>query len=72
MKRAGVVDSLDPIHLHVIRSGITYFGEFKEESLASSKLRWDVSSDEVKIREPFGYKNFFTATFGVERYAKLL
>jgi hypothetical protein len=25
MKREGVLDSLDPIHLHVIHSGITYF-----------------------------------------------
>jgi hypothetical protein len=65
MKRAGVVDSLAPIHLHVIHSGITYFREFKEESLVASKLRWDVSSDEVKSIEPFGYKKFFAATFRV-------
>jgi hypothetical protein len=72
MKRVGVVDSLAPIHLHVIRSGLTYFEEFKEEALAASKVRWDVSSDEVKSREPFGYRNFFAATFRVERYARLL
>jgi hypothetical protein len=72
MKRVGVVDSLDPIHLHVIHSGLTYFGEFKEEALAASKLRWDASSDEVKSREPFGYRNFFAETFRVERYARLL
>jgi hypothetical protein len=72
MKRVRVVDSLAPIHLHVIHSGITYFREFKEEALVASKLRWDVSSDEVKSREPFGYKNLFVATFKVEIYAKLL
>ena len=72
MKRAGVVDSLAPIHLHVIRSGLTYFEEFKEEALVASKLRWDVSSDEVKSRESFGYRNFFVATFRVEIYARLL
>jgi hypothetical protein len=58
----GVVDSLAPIHLHVIHLGITHFGELKEEVLATSKLRWDASSSEVKSREPFGYRNFFVAT----------
>jgi hypothetical protein len=33
MKRVGVVDSLDPIHLQVIHLGITYFRELKEEAL---------------------------------------
>jgi hypothetical protein len=72
MKRAGVVDSLAPIHLHVISLGLTYFGELKEEDLVASQLRWDVSSDEVKSREAFGYRNFFAATFRVERYDRLL
>jgi hypothetical protein len=72
MKRPGVVDTLAPIHLHVIHSGIAYFKEFKEEALASSKLRWDVSSNKVKSREPFGYRNFFVATFRVERYSILI
>jgi hypothetical protein len=54
MKRGGVVDSLAPIHLQVIRSCITHFRELKEEALAASKLRWDASSSEVKSREPFG------------------
>jgi hypothetical protein len=39
MKRAGVVESLAPIHLHVIHSGITYFREFKEEALVAAKLK---------------------------------
>jgi hypothetical protein len=72
MKRAWVVDSLAPIHLHVISLGLTYFGELKEEDLVASQLRWDVSSDEVKSREAFGYRNFFAATFRVERYDRLL
>jgi hypothetical protein len=72
MKRAGVVDSLAPIHLQVIHSGITYFRELKEEALAASQLRWDASSNEVKSREPFGFRNFFATTFRVERYYKLL
>jgi hypothetical protein len=72
MKRARFVDSLALIHLHVIHLGITYFRELKEEALAASKLRWDASSDEVKSREPFGYRNLFAATFRVERYSRLL
>jgi hypothetical protein len=71
-KRVGVLDSLAPIHLQVIRSGITYFREFKEEALAASKLRWDASSDEVKSREPFGYRNFFATTCRFKRYSRLL
>jgi hypothetical protein len=35
-------------------------------------VRWDSSSNEVKSREPFGYRNFFPATFRVERYSRLL
>jgi hypothetical protein len=62
MRRKGVIDSLAPIHLQVIRSGITHFRELKEEALAASRWRWDASSNEVKSREPFGYKNFFAAT----------
>ena len=72
MKRGGVVDSLAPIHLQVIHSGITRFRELKEEALAASKMRWDASSSEVKSREPFGYRNFFATTYRIERYSRLI
>jgi tetratricopeptide (TPR) repeat protein len=72
MKREGVMDSLAPIHRQVIHSGIIYFRELKEEALAASKVRWDASSNEVKSREPFGFRNFFAATYRVERYSRLL
>ena len=72
MKRRGVVDSLSPIHLQVIRSGITRFRKLKEEALAASKMRWDASSSEVKSRKPFGYKNFFSTTSRIERHSRLL
>jgi len=68
MKREGVVNSLAPIHRQVICSGIECFREIK----AASKVRWDASPSEVKSREPFGYMNFFIATFRMERYSKLL
>jgi hypothetical protein len=72
MKRGGVIDSLAPIDLQVIRSSITHFRELKEESLAYSKMRWDASSSEVRTREPFGHRNLFAATFRIERYSRLL
>jgi hypothetical protein len=40
MKREKVVESLAPIHRHVVHSGLQYFGEIKEEALSVSKLRW--------------------------------
>jgi hypothetical protein len=72
MKRKGVIHSLAPIHLQVIRSIITHFREIKEEALFASKLRWDASSSEVKSREPFGYRNFFAGTFRIKSYSRLL
>jgi hypothetical protein len=72
MKREGVKISLGPIHQQVIRSGIEYLRELKEEALVGSKLRWDVSPVEVRVREPFGFKNFFAATFRLERYARMI
>ena len=71
-EKGGIRDSLAPIHRKVIRSGIIYFRELKEEALAASKVRWDASSSEVKSREPFGYRNFFPSTFRMERYSRLL
>lgn len=72
MKREGVKGSLGPIHQQVIRSGMIYFRELKEESLVGSKLWWDASPDEVKIKEPFGFRNFFAATFIIEMCVRLI
>jgi hypothetical protein len=72
MKREKVVESLAPIHRHVVRSGLQYFRELKEEAISASKLRWDVSSNAVKNREPFGFRNFHAATFRLERYARMI
>jgi hypothetical protein len=61
-----------PIHRQVTHSDIAYFRELKEEDLVVSKLRCDASPKEVKNREPFGFKNFFAATFRVERYTRII
>jgi hypothetical protein len=72
MKREKVVESLAPIHRQVVRSGLPYFRGLKEEVISSSKLRWDVSPNAFKNREPFGFKNFHATTFRLERYAKMI
>jgi hypothetical protein len=72
MKREKVVESLSPIHRHVVHSGLQYFREIKEEALSAAKLRWNVSSNEVKNMEPFGFRNFHATTFRLERYAKMI
>jgi hypothetical protein len=72
MKRDKVVESLDPIHRHVVNSRLQYFRELKEEALSATKLRWNVSSNEVKNREPFSFINFHIATFRLERYSRMI
>jgi len=72
MMRAKVVESLAPIHRHVVHLGLSYFRELKEEALSAAKLRWDVSSNNVKIKEPFGFRNFHATTFKLERYARMI
>jgi hypothetical protein len=72
MKMEKVIESLAPIHRQVACSGLPYFRGLKEESIVSSKLRWDASPNEVKNREPFGFKNFHAATFRLERYARMI
>jgi hypothetical protein len=66
------VEYLAHIHRHVVHSGLQYFGEIKEESLPTAKLRSNVSSNEVKNKEPFGFRNFQVATFRLERYSRMI
>ena len=42
--------------------GTTYFLSIREISLVASKMIWMVSSNSVKVREPFNYGNFKAAT----------
>jgi hypothetical protein len=72
MKREKFVESLAPIHRHVINLGLQYFRELKEEAIFVAKLRWDVSSNAVKNREPFGFKFFHAATFRLESYSIMI
>jgi hypothetical protein len=72
MKREKVVEYLAPIHRHVVYSGLQYFGEIRDESLSTTKLRWSVSSNEIKNREPFGFRNFQAAALRLERYVNMI
>jgi hypothetical protein len=66
MKREKVVESLALIHIYVINSGLQYFRELTEETIYVAKLRWDVSSNALNNREPFGFRNFYATTFRLE------
>ena len=72
MKREKIVDSLSPIHRHVVYSRMQCFGEIREESPSAAKLRWNVSSNEFKNREPFAFINFQATDLRLERYAKMI
>jgi len=66
------VEYLSRIHRHVVHSCLHYFRDIKEESLFAAKLRWSVSSNEVKNMEPFGFRNFQETTFRLETYARMI
>jgi hypothetical protein len=72
LKREKVVESLAPIHRHVIYLGLQYFGEIREEALFAAKLRWSVSSNEIKNKEPFGFRNFQTPALRLEWYSNMI
>ena len=52
--------------------GTTYFLFIQERSLVASKMRWMVSSNNVKEREPFSYGNFKSAGRRLVPYNNLL
>jgi len=58
MRKNGVVGKLGPIHTDIIQARKEYFQDIKEEALAASKQRWEVSSNTMRSQEPFRYRNF--------------
>ena len=44
----GVIKILGPIHTEIVQKGATYFLSIQERSLVASKMRWMVSSNNVK------------------------
>lgn len=72
MKREGVIKTLGPIHKKIVQKGISYFLSIQERSLTASKLKWTISTNSVKDREPFNYKNFKAAATRMVTYSNLI
>jgi len=72
MKREGVIKILGPIHKEIVQNGVSYFQSIQESSLATSKIRWIVSTSSVQDREPFNYRNFKAATARFVTYSNLI
>ena len=58
MRRQGVRTRLGPIHKYIIENAQENFGDIREAALAAAKKRWMASTNNVKNREPFSYRNF--------------
>ena len=63
---------LGPIRKEIVLEATKYFLSIQERSLVASKLRWMVSSNNVKEREPFNYGNFKAAVRRLVPYNNIL
>jgi hypothetical protein len=72
MTQEGVIQILGPIHKEIVQKGTTYFLSIQERSLTASKMRWTVSTNSVKEREPFNYGNFKAAASRLITYNNLI
>ena len=72
MTQEGVIQILGPIHKEIVQKGTTYFLSIQERSLTASKMRWMVSTNSVKEREPFNYGNFKAAASRLITYINLI
>lgn len=72
MTQEGVIKTLGPIHREIVQKGISYFLSIQERSLITSKLRWTISTNNVKEREPFNYRNFKVAATRMITYNNLI
>ena len=58
MRRPGVRTRLGPIHKYIIENAREYFEDIPEAALVTTKKQWMASTNNVKNREPFSYRNF--------------
>jgi len=72
MQQEGVVAKLGPLHTYIIQAGREYFQDIKEEALLVARQRWEASTNNVKNREPFGYKNFKAVVARLNRYNNMV
>jgi len=67
-----MIKILGPIHKEVVQKGTTYFLSIQERSLIASKMRWTISTNSVKEREPFNYGNFKVAASWLITYNNII
>lgn len=72
MTQEGVTKTLGPIYKEIVQKGISYFLSIQERSLTASKHRWMISTNSVKDREPFNYKNFKVVAARMVTYRNLI
>jgi len=72
MIREGVIKILGPIQKEIAQKGVEYFLSIQESSLATAKLRWIVSTNNIQNREPFNYKNFKLTADHFVTYSNLI
>ena len=63
---------LGPIHKDIIENAQEYFGDIREAALAVAKQIWMASTNNVKNREPFSYRNFRAAASRFLSYSSLV
>ena len=63
---------LGPIHKSIIENAREYFEDIREVALAVAKKRWMASTNNVKNREPFNYRNFKVAASRFLSYNNLV
>ena len=63
---------MGPNHNNTLRACLEYFKDIKEEAIQEAKLRWKLSHNEVKNKEPFNYRNFQAAIDRMKHYGSLV
>ena len=72
MRRPGVKSRMGPIHKDIIENAREYFEDICEAALAAAKQRWMASTNNVKNREPFNYRNFKVSSSRFHSYINLV
>jgi len=72
MKPASVVGQLGLFHTNILQAGKECFQEIKEEAFSAARQRWEVSSNTVRYREPFRYRNFKIASSRFQKYSNMV
>lgn len=72
MQREVVIAKLGSIHKDIVYNGKAYFQDIQEEGLLAAKQRWQASTNNINIREPFGYRNFKVASSHFHLYSNII